>query len=60
MYGGAVSWSSKKTHSSGVNNETEYQACGSAVRAGLSMLKILNEIALLLSDFPHDIEPAVV
>jgi hypothetical protein len=45
--------------------DAEYQACGSAAR-GLSMLKMLNELALLSSDFPLkgpfilcDIKPAL-
>jgi len=53
MYGGAVSWSSKKQPTTAASTmDAEYQACGSAAREGLSMLKMLNELALLSSDFP--------
>jgi len=53
MYGGAVSWSSKKQATAAVSTmDAEYQACGSAAREGLSLSKALDELALLCDDFP--------
>jgi hypothetical protein len=53
MYGGAVSWSSKKQPTTAVSTmEAEYQACGAVAREGLSLLKALDELALLSDDFP--------
>ena len=53
MYGGAVSWSSKKQPTTAASTmDAEYQACGSVAREGLSLLKALDELALLSSDFP--------
>jgi hypothetical protein len=53
MYGGAVSWSSRKQPTAAVSTmDAEYQACGAVAREGLSVLKALDELALLSSDFP--------
>jgi hypothetical protein len=53
MYGGAVSWSSKKQATTAASTmEAEYQACGAMAREGLSLLKALVELALLSDDFP--------
>lgn len=53
MYGGAVSWSSKKQPTTAASTmDAEYQACGAVAREGLSLLKALDELALLSSDFP--------
>jgi hypothetical protein len=53
MYGGAVSWSSKKQPTAAASTmDAEYQACGSVAREGLSLLKALDELALLSDDFP--------
>ena len=53
MYGGAVSWSSKKQPTTAASTmEAEYQACGSVAREGLSLIKALDELAVLSSDFP--------
>jgi hypothetical protein len=53
MFGGAVSWASKKQQTVAASTmEAEYQACGSVAREGLSLLKALDELALLCSDFP--------
>jgi hypothetical protein len=52
MYGGAVSWSSKKQATSAASTmDAKYQACGAAAREGMSLRKALGEMALLLSDF---------
>jgi hypothetical protein len=53
MYGGAVSWSSKKKPTTAASTmDVEYQACGSVAREGLSLIKALGEMGLLSSDFP--------
>jgi hypothetical protein len=53
MYGGAVSWSSKKQPTTAASTmDAEYQACGAVAREGLSLLKALDELSLLSSDFP--------
>jgi hypothetical protein len=53
MYGGAVSWGSKKQPTVAVSTmEAEYQACGAVAREGLSLRKALDELALFSSDFP--------
>jgi hypothetical protein len=53
MYGGAVSWSSKKQPTTAASTmDAEYQACGAAAREGLSLIKALGEMGLLSSDFP--------
>ena len=53
MYGGAVSWSCKKQPTTAVSTmDAEYQACGAVAREGLSVLKALDELALLCADFP--------
>jgi hypothetical protein len=53
MYGGAVSWVSKKQPTAAASTmDAEYQACGAAAREGLSLDKALGELALLSSDFP--------
>jgi hypothetical protein len=53
MYGGAVSWSSKKQPTTATSTmDAEYQACGSVAREGVSLLKALDEMALLSDDFP--------
>jgi hypothetical protein len=52
MYGGAVSWSSKKQATVAASTMgAEYQACGAAAREGMSLRKALGEMALLSSDF---------
>jgi hypothetical protein len=52
MYGGAVSWSSKKQATAAASTmDAEYQACGAAAREGMSLRKALGEMALLSSDF---------
>ena len=53
MYGGAVSWSSKKQPTTAVSTmEAEYQACGAVAREGISLLKAFEEIGLLSEDLP--------
>lgn len=53
MYGGAVSWSSKKQPTTAASTmDAEYQACGSVAREGISLLKALDELSLLSNDFP--------
>jgi hypothetical protein len=53
MYGGAVSWSSKKQPTVAASTmEAEYQACGSVAREGLSLLKQLKELAHLSTELP--------
>jgi hypothetical protein len=53
MYGGAVSWSSKKQPTTAASTmDAEYQACGAAAREGLSLIKALGEMGLLSSDVP--------
>jgi hypothetical protein len=53
MYGGAVSWSSKKQHTAAAPMmDAEYQACGAAAREGLSRIKALGEMGLLSTEFP--------
>jgi hypothetical protein len=48
MYGGAVSWASKKQPTAAASTmEAEYQACGAAAREGLSLGKAFGELALL-------------
>jgi hypothetical protein len=52
MYGGAVSWSSKKQATTAASTmDAEYQACGAAAREGMSLRKALGEMALLSPDF---------
>jgi hypothetical protein len=52
MYGGAVSWSSKKQATAAASTmDAEYQACGAAAPEGMSLRKALGEMALLSSDF---------
>ena len=53
MYGGAVSYSSKKQITAAASTtDAEYQAMGAAAREGLSLNKALDELALLSEDFP--------
>ena len=53
MYGGVVSWASKKQPTAAASTmDAEYQACGSAAREALSLIKQLDELALLSADFP--------
>lgn len=53
MYGGAVSWASKKQPTTAASTmEAEYQACGAVAREGLSLLKALDDVALLSADLP--------
>jgi hypothetical protein len=53
MYGGAVSWSSKKQPTAAVSTmDAEYQACGAVSREALSLIKQFSELAFLSSDFP--------
>jgi hypothetical protein len=53
MYGGAVSWSSKKQPTTAASTmDAEYQACLAVAREGLSLVKALGEMGLLSSDFP--------
>ena len=53
MYGGAVSWQSKKQATTATSTmEAEYQACGSVAREALSLTKGLGELAHMSSDFP--------
>ena len=53
MYGGAVSWASKKQATTAASTmEAEYQACGAVAREGLALLKALDELSLLTTDFP--------
>jgi hypothetical protein len=53
MYGGAVSWASKKQPTAAASTmDAEYQACRAAAGEGLSLGKAPGEIALLSSDFP--------
>jgi hypothetical protein len=53
MYGGAVSWSCKKQPTTAVSTmDAEYQACGAVARECLSVLKALDELALVSADFP--------
>jgi hypothetical protein len=53
MYGGAVSWASKKQPTVAVSTmDADHQACGAAAREGLSLGKALGELAFLSSDFP--------
>ena len=53
MYGGAVSWSSKKQATTAASTmEAEYQACGSVAREALSLIKQLEELQHLSCDFP--------
>jgi hypothetical protein len=55
MYGGAVSWASKKQPTTAASTmAVEYQACGLAAREGFSLGKALGEMALLSSDFILD------
>jgi hypothetical protein len=52
MYGGAVSWSSKKQATTAASTmDAEYQACGAAAREGMSLRKALREMAFLSTDF---------
>jgi hypothetical protein len=52
MYGGAVSWSSKKQATTTASTmDAEYQACGAAAREGMSLRQALGEMALLSPDF---------
>ena len=53
MYGGAVSWSSKKQATTAASTmDAEYQARGSVAREGISLLKALDELSLLSNHFP--------
>jgi hypothetical protein len=53
MYGGAVSWTSKKQPTTAASTmEAEYQACGAVAREGLSLLKAMRDLAWLSTDFP--------
>jgi hypothetical protein len=53
MYGGAVSWASKKQPAAAASTvDARYQACEAAAREGLSLCMALGEIALLTSDVP--------
>ena len=53
MYGGAVSWSSKKQPTTAASTmEAEYQACGAVAREGLALLKAMRDISWLSTDFP--------
>jgi hypothetical protein len=53
MFGGPVSWSSKKQPTTAASTmEAEYQACGAAAREALSVLKQLSDLALLSCEFP--------
>jgi hypothetical protein len=52
MYGGAISWSSKKQATTAASTmDAEYQACEAAAREGMSLRKALGEMALLSPDF---------
>jgi hypothetical protein len=51
MYGGAVSWASKKQPTTAASTmDAEYQACGAAAREGLSLRKALKDMAFLCAD----------
>jgi hypothetical protein len=53
MYGGAVSWSSKKQPTTAASTmEAEYQACGAVARERLSVRKALDELSMFCSDLP--------
>jgi hypothetical protein len=53
MYGGAVSWGSKKQATTAASTqESEYQACGAATREALAVNKAQRELGLLSADFP--------
>ncbi|MEY2931251.1 MAG: hypothetical protein RL033_2000 [Pseudomonadota bacterium] len=53
MYGGAVSWASKKQPTTAASTmDAEYQACGAVAREGLSLIKALEELSWLSDDFP--------
>ena len=55
MYGGAVSWSSKKQPTTAASTmDAEYQACGAAAREGLSLTKAFREFAFVSSDLLLD------
>lgn len=48
MYGGAVSWQSKKQATTAASTmDAEYQACGAAAREALSLRKGLKELSVL-------------
>jgi hypothetical protein len=53
MYGGAVSWRSRKQATTAASTqESEYQACGAATREALAINKAQQELGLLSADFP--------
>jgi hypothetical protein len=53
MYGGAVSWSSKKQATAAASTmETEYQACGAVASEALSLRKIMRDLQSVSRDFP--------
>jgi hypothetical protein len=53
MYGGAVSWASKKQSTTAASTmEAKYQACGAVAREVLSLIKALKELGPLSVDFP--------
>ena len=53
MYGGAVSWNSKKQVTTAASTqEAEYQSAGSVSREGLAIGKLEPDLGLLSQDFP--------
>jgi hypothetical protein len=52
MYGGAVSWSSKKQATAAASTmEAEYQACGAVAREAFCIRKIISDLQLVSWDF---------
>jgi hypothetical protein len=55
MYGGAVSWESRKQPTAAASTmDAEYQACGAVAREALSLQKALSEFESVCSDFAWD------
>jgi hypothetical protein len=53
MFGGAVSWGSKKQQTIATSTmEAEYQACSAVAREALSLRKLLRELALVSENVP--------